>query len=386
MKPCAVASLVRRHRLAADVVGNGKARRYKLSVAMALLALRARGISIRTSNAQLAAIKQFCRWLVHDRRAGASPLEHLAGGNVKSDRRHDRRILDESELGSLIATAMKSTATFRGLAGVDRAMVYAVACASGFRVSELAALTPRSFNLDGNSPEIVLSGNFTKNGNTAIQPLPVDLASELREYLKSREPDRPVWPGTWHKRAADMIRIDLDACGIPYVIQGPDGPLYADAHALRHSFIALLDKSGATLKEAMQLARHSDPKLTASVYGRARLQDLAGAVDRIPTFAMSKGPNASEIEMAATGTDGKPVANHLPAPGRLPFPCRADDETCIRKTKHEDGMEIGQSIESSTQVLKPQTDEDDCATLKTDEETGPTWIRTKNQGIMSPLL
>ena len=71
-----------------------------------------------------------------------------------------------------------------------------------------------------------------------------------------------------------MLRIDLDAAGIPYAVEGPDGPLYADFHALRHSFIALLDKSGATLKEAMQLARHTDPKLTMAVYGRRQLHDL----------------------------------------------------------------------------------------------------------------
>ena len=46
--------------------------------------------------------------------------------------------------------------------------------------------------------------------------------------------------------------------------------------------IGLSDATGATLKEAMQLARHSDPKLTAAVYGRARLLDLGTAVERLP--------------------------------------------------------------------------------------------------------
>src|SRR5262245_28579778 len=72
--------------------------------------------------------------------------------------------------------------------------------------------------------------------------------------------------------AAEMLRIDLEPAGVEYVVEGTDGPLYADFHSLRHSYIALLDKSGATLKEAMQLARHSDPRLTMAVYGRARLQ------------------------------------------------------------------------------------------------------------------
>jgi integrase len=86
-----------------------------------------------------------------------------------------------------------------------------------------------------------------------------------------------------------MRRIDLDAAGVPYVVDGPDGPLYADFHALRHSYIALLEKSGARLKEAMRLARHSDPKLTMAVYGRAQLHDLGRAVERLPDLMTAAG-------------------------------------------------------------------------------------------------
>src|SRR5687767_837265 len=86
-----------------------------------------------------------------------------------------------------------------------------------------------------------------------------------------------------------MFRLDLDAAGVPYVVDGPDGRRYADCHSLRHTYIALVDKTGATLKEAMQLARHSDPKLTMAVYGRARLADLATAVGRLPTLLPRDG-------------------------------------------------------------------------------------------------
>ncbi len=98
-----------------------------------------------------------------------------------------------------------------------------------------------------------------------------------------------------------MFRMDLKAAGIPYVVQGPDGPLFADFHCLRHSFIALLDKSGATLKEAMHLARHSDPKLTMAVYGKAQLHDLGEAVRRLPMFS---SPWKESTHLRATGTEG----------------------------------------------------------------------------------
>jgi hypothetical protein len=85
VKPPAVPPLVQRHRLPA--AGNGKARRYPRGTAQALWDLRTRGRSIKTSNLYLEAAKSFCAWLMADRRMPDNPLAHLAGGNVKLDRR-----------------------------------------------------------------------------------------------------------------------------------------------------------------------------------------------------------------------------------------------------------------------------------------------------------
>ena len=67
------------------------------------------------------------------------------------------------------------------------------------------------------------------------------------------------------------------------------------------SFIALLDQSGATLKEAMQLARHSDRRLTMAVYGRAHLRVLGERVDRLPTLLTDL--RTCDEPVRATGTD-----------------------------------------------------------------------------------
>src|SRR5262249_48224055 len=60
-------------------------------------------------------------------------------------------------------------------------------------------------------------------------------------------------------------------------VQGADGPLHADFHSLRHTAVAVWDRHGLTLKQAMALARHSDPRLAARIYGRARLDELGAA-------------------------------------------------------------------------------------------------------------
>jgi len=267
-----------------------------------LAKLRSQGASVATSNHYLRAVKSFLRWCVADGRLPASPLAHLATGNVQLDRRRVRRPLSADELRRVIAAAGASGEIFRGLTGRDRAALYTVAAATGFRAGELGSLTPDAFNLDGDPPTATLAATNAKNGKTAVQPLPPDVADFLREYLRDRLRGEPVWPGTWAagRKAAKMLRIDLDAAGVPYVADGPSGALYVDFHSLRHAFIALLDKSGATLKEAMQLARHSDPKLTMAVYGRAQLHDLGEAVGRLPCLV-----DVPEAQLrAATGTEG----------------------------------------------------------------------------------
>jgi hypothetical protein len=80
-----------------------------------------------------------------------------------------------------------------------------------------------------------------------------------------------------------MIRRDEEAAGIAHEVDGPEGKSFRDFHNLRHTFVSFLDQSGATLKEAMELARHSDPRLTAKVYGRAARERLAEAVKKLPT-------------------------------------------------------------------------------------------------------
>ena len=298
-KPSTVASLVRRHRLEAE--GSGPARRYPRATVEALQELLCRGRSVQTANFDLAAVKQFFRWLVKDRRAADSPLAHLSGGNVRVDRRHDRQTLAPEQLATVLDAARNSGTAFRGLSGIDRHFLYLTAMTTGLRRDELATLSPESFNLDDEHPTVTVAAGYTKNKQLATQPLPPEAADVLRGYLADKVSGQPVWPGGWADRAAEMLRIDLEAAGVPYVVQGPDGPLHADFHSLRHSYVALLDRAGLTLKEMMQLARHSDPKLTAARYGRVRLHDLGEAVGRMPNLLPTGGDSD---RLRATGTAG----------------------------------------------------------------------------------
>ncbi len=154
--------------------------------------LRGQGKSVKTANDYLSAMKGFARWLWRDKR---SVLDSLAGlsklANGETDVRHARRDFSPDELGRLLEAAGRSRKEFLGLTGTDRRFLYMTACATGFRVSELASMKPASFNLDGDSPTAAVQASCTKNRKEAVQPLPMEVAKALRDFIASK-PDGAV--------------------------------------------------------------------------------------------------------------------------------------------------------------------------------------------------
>lgn len=94
-------------------------------VQRALSELKRGGLSQQTVNFHLQAIKQFCRWLVADRRMGENPLAHLQGGNVKLDVRLERRELADEEIRWFLESARSGPECF-GLTGFERFTLYAL--------------------------------------------------------------------------------------------------------------------------------------------------------------------------------------------------------------------------------------------------------------------
>ncbi len=309
----AVRAAVRRHNLPAT--GNGKARRLPRSTVEALVTNRAKGSGPETVNHYTRAVRGFFRWLVKAKRIGADPLDSLTLLNAAVDVRRTRRELSAVEMGRLFVAARDSARTYRGLAGADRYFLYLVAAGTGFRASALSNLTPADFDLDAGT--VTLAARFNKSRRTKVQPLPSDVAAALRPYLDGRPVGAAIWGGTWAsgRRGAEMLRIDLEAAGIAYAVEGPDGPEYADFHALRHSYLTLGGRSGIDLRTLQELAGHSTPVLTAR-YMHVRLRDAAGAVNKMPNLVPTAGPDTKtvEIPLRLTGTEGAKSA----VPGAVP--------------------------------------------------------------------
>jgi hypothetical protein len=132
----------------------------------------------------------------------------------------------------------------------------------------------------------------TKNRKPAIQPVPMDAALALRGFLAGKPEKLPLWPGTWYNRAAEMLRIDLEAAGIPYMIEGPEGALFADFHSLRHSFLTMLAMSGVHPKLMQSLGEHSTIMLTLDRYSHVRLLDEAAALEALPRILPNEADKA----------------------------------------------------------------------------------------------
>jgi integrase len=289
-------------RLNLPAAGNGKARTLPRSTVEALVLNKAKGRGPETVNHYTRAVRGFFRWLVRAKRIGSNPLESLALVNAAVDVRRARRELTADELRRLFDATRASVRTYRGLAGADRYFLYLVAAGTGFRAGALANLTPADFDLD--APTVTLPARFAKNRRTKVQPLPADVAAALRGYLADKPSDAPVWGGRWarDRRGAEMLRIDLEVAGIPYAVEGPNGPEYADFHSLRHSYLTLGGRSGIDLRTLQELAGHSKPELTAR-YSHRRLYDLAGAVDKLPNLVPTMPTVAEAIPLRLTGTD-----------------------------------------------------------------------------------
>lgn len=152
------------------------------AVQAAIGALRQTGRSLRTCNAHLRSIKSFSRWLWRDGRSPDEPLAPLAGFNEQTDRRRQRRDLAPDELVRLIEAA-RNGAAILGLSGPVRSTLYALAAGTGFRASELASLTPESFELDADPATVSVQAGHSKRRRDDVQEIRPDLAELLRPWL-----------------------------------------------------------------------------------------------------------------------------------------------------------------------------------------------------------
>jgi integrase len=261
-----------------------------------LATLRREGRSLQTCNHYLASIVSFANWCYDTYRLRENPLRGLERFNAKEDRRHDRRTISLEELQRLIEATDRGPVVV-GLTGPVRSLCYRLAASTGLRYSEIASVRPASFNWKASS--VTVSAAYTKNGDPATLPIPRDLAGDLRSYVATLPPETPVFPLP-KKGGAEILRVDLDAAGIPY---RDAAGLVFDFHSLRCEMATLLDAAGVSPRVVQRLMRHSTLELTGR-YTRPRVADIEAAASKLPSLK----PEGTQPEAAVmTGTDPVPM-------------------------------------------------------------------------------
>ncbi len=181
----------------------------------------------------------------------------------------------------------------------DRVWAYRVAAGTGFRASEVASLTPDSFDLNADPPTITVAAGYSKHRRTDVQPIRRDLAEALVGFLEGKPIGEPVF-SLPKKKAALLLRADMEAARAAWIAESAhraeriereksdflrhtdrEGRV-VDFHGLRHTFISRIVETGASVKTAQELARHSTPLLTIGRYAHTRREELAGALESLP--------------------------------------------------------------------------------------------------------
>ncbi len=314
--------------------------------------LRDEGLSYRRSNAYLKSVKAFCNWMIECNYVRRSPLQHLKALDTEQDRRHERRALTTGELRRLLKTTIDSKKRF-GMTGAERCLLYYTATQTGLRANELRTLKTESFDLDDLT--VTIEAGNSKRRTEDILPIRRDLGVRLKEFFRDKTPTAKAFGGTYKQltdKTAVMIKKDLAKAGIEYI---DSSDKVCDFHSLRGTFITALDKTDASLKERMTLARHSDRgNLTLGTYtDRPKVFDLRRVVEQLPDVWPGKVQSQK-----ATGTDGKPVDAVGEILSKSCFsgdPIRVNTVRCEKKTaKAVEKMPLRANNNSSQRTVDPK--------------------------------
>ncbi len=231
-------------------------------------------VAPKTLNEYLDACNAFFKWMERIERITLNPLRKVGKVDTRGEEVRKRRAFTDVEVSRLLAVAG------------DHKAAYLTALFTGLRRNELKALEWSDVFLDDPKPYLSARASTTKNKRQATIRLHEQVVAELRTIKPSGSLDgRKVFagsclPGMW------AFKTDLQRAGIVYAdAQGRK----ADFHALRYTFATNLSKAGILPREAMELLRHSDMRLTMKTYTDAGLLLTGEAVAKLPSYVTPDG-------------------------------------------------------------------------------------------------
>lgn len=148
-------------------------------------------------------------------------------------------------------------------------------------MSEVASLTMANLDLnDLDAATLRIDAAYSKHRREDLLPIRRDLAERLLKHVETVAPGQHLF--ILPPKPAEMLKADLKKAGIPY----KDGSgRVLDFHALRHTFITRLVRSGVAPALAKKLARHSTITLTMDYYTHLFVDDERAAIAKLPSIS-----------------------------------------------------------------------------------------------------
>ena len=241
----------------------------------------------KTLNEYLAMLSTFWTGLRKQSRVSANPFELVERADTRGKDRIQRRALSDAESARLLQVAGKNQ------------LAYMLPLFAGLRRNEAKTLRWSDLVLGESGGLLRLHAAVNKNRKEQSLPLHHDLAKALQQQkpANGNADDLVLVNGV---PDMDEVRMDLVKAGIPFL---DERGRRIDYHALRTTFITRLSTMKVHPRVAMELARHSDMRLTMKTYTDVGQLPLREVMDSLPGFGSD-----SRIDSRNLGATGQTVS------------------------------------------------------------------------------
>ncbi|HEV2330748.1 MAG TPA: site-specific integrase [Verrucomicrobiae bacterium] len=243
----------------------------------------------KTLNEYLAVLSAFWTWLRKQGRVTVNPFELVERADTRGKERIQRRALSDEEAARLLQVA-----------GENR-LAYLLPLYAGLRRNEVKTLRWSSLVLGESGGLLRIHAAVNKNRKEQALPLHPELVKALENKKPANsKTDGLVLPNGVPKMKE--VRQDLKKADIPFL---DERGRRVDYHALRTTFVTRLSINKVHPRLAMELARHSDLKLTMKNYTDAGQLPLREVIESLPGFG---GRSDSRIDSRTLGASGQSVS------------------------------------------------------------------------------
>ncbi len=244
----------------------------------------------KTLNEYLTAAKGLLNWMIKQGRINVNPMLSVQRVETRGNEKVNRRAFTDEEMKALLKVSGART------------IVYATAGLTGLRHGECKKLQRGDLNLTAEKPSLMVRASISKNHKQACLPLHPQLHRLLTESIPAAGSLGDLVFGSLVPRPSEFKK-DLAAAGIAK--RDSQGRV-VDFHSFRHTFCTNLHLAGVPLREAMELMRHSDVRLTMKIYADSSLFALRPAIEKLLPWDCSNNDanHDSQIHSQKTGVEG----------------------------------------------------------------------------------